>query len=302
MGKFVIAGASGFIGSALCARLKFAGDEVVALSRRSDPLENVDRVRVWDGKTAGDWIEELETADILVNLSGRSVACKWTPENRRAIIQSRAESTAILGEACRLVSVPPKVWINASGVGAYVANLEEPLGEDGPLAGGFMGEITQAWEGSLFEGELPGCRRVALRTGVVLGRGGAFVVFEKLVKSFLGGAAGTGKQWLSWIHLEDHLSLIQWSAQGTMEGPLNAVSPNPMRNRDFMATLRRAYGRPWSPPAPAFMIRLYGMLGGPDPSLVLDGNRVVPEKALSGGFEFRYPELMAAVKTLVPRG
>lgn len=297
--KYLIAGASGFIGSALCGRLKLAGDEVVALSRRADPLENVDRVRVWDGKTAGDWVEELELAEVLVNLSGRSIACKWTPENRREIIASRAETTAILAEACRLVSVPPLVWINSSGVGAYRANLEEPLGEDGPTATGFMKEVTEAWEGALFEGEMPGFRRIALRTGVVLGRGGAFTVFEKLTKMFLGGSAGSGRQWMSWIHLEDLLSMIQWVAKSTVEGPVNAVSPNPLRNGEFMAVMRRVYGRPWSPPAPALAIRFYGFLGGPDPSLVLDGNRVVPTKALAGGFEFRYPELEGAVRSLV---
>lgn len=296
--KYVIAGASGFIGSALCARLKLSGHEVVALSRSPNPLENVDRVRVWDGRTAGDWIEELETTDVLVNLCGRSIACKWTPENRREIIASRTEPTAILREACRLVSVPPRVWVNSSGIGAYRANLEEPLAEDGPPATGFMREITDAWEGALFEGELPGCRRIALRTGVVLGRGGAYAVFEKLVRRFLGGSAGSGSQWMSWIHLEDLAAMIEWSASSTVEGPLNAVAPQPMRNRDFMAVLRTVYGRPWSPPAPAFMIRLYGVLGGPDPSLVLDGNRVVPAKALAHGFQFRFPELEPAVRNL----
>ncbi|HRK22196.1 MAG TPA: TIGR01777 family oxidoreductase [Fimbriimonadaceae bacterium] len=296
--KYVIAGASGFIGSALCARLKLSGHEVVALSRRPDPLENVDRVRVWDGRTSGDWIEELETADVLVNLCGRSIACKWTPENRHEIIASRAEPTAILAEACRLVSVPPKAWINSSGIGAYQLNLEEPLGEDGPLADGFMREIGDAWEGELFDGDLPGCRRIALRTGVVLGHGGAYLVFEKLVKRFLGGSAGSGRQWMSWIHIEDLVSMVEWASIAPVEGPLNAVSPNPVRNREFMSVMRKVYGRPWSPPAPGFMIRLYGMLGGPDPSLVLDGNRVVPTKALAKGFEFRFPELEGAVRDL----
>lgn len=300
--KYVVAGASGFLGTALCGRLKLSGHEVVALSRKPDPLENVDRVRVWDGKTAGDWVEELETADVLVNLSGKSVACKWTPENRQAIIQSRADSTAILGEACRLVSVPPRAWINASGVGAYVPNREEEMGEDGPMAGGFMGEITRAWEGALFEGDLAGCRRIALRTGVVLGNGGgAFEVFNKLVKSFIGGQAGNGRQWMSWIHLEDHLSLIEWAAESSVEGPLNATSPHPVRNKEFMATLRKAQGRPWSPPAPAIGIKLVNLFGGPDSSLALDGIRAVPVKALANGFEFRFPELEGAVKDLVGR-
>jgi uncharacterized protein (TIGR01777 family) len=301
--KVLIAGASGYIGSQLCRRLKLSGNEIVALERHKNSLENVDRVAKWDGKTVDRWIEELEAADALINLSGKNIAVPWTASNKEEIAQSRVGTTQLLAEACLLVSVPPKVWINSSAIGIYKPNLEELLTESGPKAEGFMGGLAQDWEAAMFEADLPETRRVAIRTAVVLGHGGgAFDIFVKLVKWFVGGSAGSGKQWMSWIHIEDLIRVFEWALNNPeVHGPINACAPEPARNKVFMAELRKAYGRPWAPPAPAFLIKLYGMLGGPDPSLVLDGYRVVPKNALDAGFEFRFPTLKEALSDLVPK-
>ena len=142
-----------------------------------------------------------------------------------------------------------------------------------------------------------------MRTAVVLGHGGgAFDIFVKLAKWFIGGSAGSGKQWMSWIHIEDLIRLFEWALkENGIEGPVNASAPEPLRNKDFMAALRKAYGRPWSPPTPALLIELYGKVGGPDPSLALDGYRVVPERALEEGFDFHYPTLKEALADLVSK-
>jgi len=300
--KVLIAGASGYIGSHLCARLKLSGHEIVALERHKNSLENVDRVAKWDRKTVDPWVEELEAADALINLSGKNIAVPWTASNKEEIAQSRVGTTQLLAEACLLVSIPPKVWINSSAIGIYKPNREELLTENGRKDDGFMGGLAQDWEAAMFEADLPETRRVAVRTAVVLGHGGgAFDIFVKLVKWFVGGSAGSGKQWLSWIHVEDLIRTFEWSLNNPqVHGPINACAPEPVRNEDFMAELRKAYGRPWAPPAPAFLIKLYGMLGGPDPSLALDGYRVVPKNALDAGFEFRFPTLKEALSDLVP--
>lgn len=322
--KIVIAGASGYIGSQLCRRLKLSGNEIVALERHKDFLENVDRVARWDGRTVDAWVEELELADVLINLSGKNIAVPWTDSNKSEIHQSRVGTTQLLAEACQLVSVPPKVWINSSAIGIYKPNLEGPLDESGPKDDGFMGKLCQEWEDALFSSDLPQTRRVAVRTAVVLGHGGgAFDVFVKLTKWFIGGPVGSGMQWMSWVHIEDLVNLIEFSINDKRRtindiatsvhppstshnphpivGPINASAPEPIRNKDFMAQLRKAYGRPWAPPAPAMAVKLYGKLGGPDPSLALDGYRVIPEKALEAGFEFRFPTLKDALSNLVPK-
>lgn len=311
--KILFAGVSGYLGQKLSRALKLSGHEIVALSRRADPIQFTDRTALWDGETLGDWVGELETADGLINLTGRSIACRWTEANKKEIRDSRVGTTELLAEAVRLVSVPPRVWLNASATGIYAANVEEALDESAPPGTGYLAELGYDWEAALFEPDMPDCRRAALRTSVVLGAGsGAFDVFAKLTRWFLGGHQGSGRQWMSWIHVDDWVRMAQWlleTEQSTpnteegrpqwLQGAFNLTAPEPVRNREFMAALRKAYRRPWSPPAPAFAIRLYGALGGPDPSLALDGYRIVPRRALEQGFEFHFPTLESALCDLV---
>jgi uncharacterized protein len=298
--KIVVGGASGFVGSHLCPRLKLSGNEIVALDRSRSDLPYVDRVVHWDGETADAWVEEMDGADALVNLSGSSIAVKWTPENKKRIRDSRVGVTELLAEACRLVAAPPRVWVNASATGYYPPNREDAFDESGPIGAGFLGDVCAEWEAAILKANLPQSRRVALRTGVVLGKGGgAYDVFVKLVRFFIGGAAGSGRQWMSWVHIEDLVRMYEWAIHSKdVEGAYNASAPEPVRNAEFMAELRRAHGRPWAPPAPAFAIRLLGAMGGPDPSLALDGYRVTPRRAQEEGFEFRYPTLREALQEL----
>lgn len=298
--KLLIAGASGFIGGHLCSRLKSCGHEIVGLSRSPEPIENTDRTAVWDGKSLGDWVEELETTDGLVNLAGRSVNCKWTDENRKAIYDSRVGTTSLLAEACRLVSVPPTVWVNASGINYYPANVEEALDESGPRGKGFLTEVVADWEAAMFEAELPDCRRVAMRTAIVFGPGSeAYDVFVKLTKFFLGGQIGNGRQWMSWVHVDDLVRIYEKALTDPhLEGPVNASAPEPLRNRDFMAAFRDSLHRPWCPPAPPFLLRLVGALFGPDPSLALDGYRIVSAKLPEAGFEFHHVTLRETLTAL----
>lgn len=300
MGKVVVGGAAGFIGKALVRRCREDGDEVVALVRSPQTFEAGIRPAIWDGKSPGAWAEELEGARAVVNLAGVPVTLKWTEENRRRIVESRVQSAQAIGEAIRACAKPPKVWVNASAVGFYGDRGDEVLTERSTPGTGFLADVCRRWEAAVEECETPGTRKVWIRTGVVLGRGGgAFEPLAKLTRLFLGGAAGDGAQWMPWIHLEDLVDLYRWCFEADVAGPVNGSAPEPARNRDFLAALRQAAHRPWSPPVPALALSLVGHLFGPDPSVLLDSDRVIPELALSQGFEFRHRNLGETLRELV---
>ncbi len=298
--KAVIAGGSGFLGRALTRDLAGRGWDVVILSRQPAAPTERTRTVIWDGKTVGPWAEELDGAAALINLAGRSVACRYTPENRRAIIDSRVDSVRALDAAIAVCRVAPPVWVQATSLAIYGDPGDQVCTEAAPAAHGFTGRVCQAWEAALFEPvRSPPPRRVALRIGFVLGKGGgAFQPLAGLARCFLGGSAGSGRQFISWLHVDDFCAMVRWAiATPSAAGAYNATGPAPVTNRDFMRALRRALHRPWCPPAPAFLVRLvaYTVLAA-DGSLALGGRRCVPRRLEAEGFQFEHPDLAETIE------
>lgn len=296
--RIVIAGGSGFIGHSLALRLQEAGYDCVILTR-SKKQPNEIRTHVWDAETLGAWAGLLDGALAVINLAGEPVINHWTEEQRRKILESRIRSTSVIGKAIRQARVPPRVWVNASAVGYYGDRGEEILDERSAAGEGFLPEVCLAWEKAQLECETPETRKAQIRIGSVLGKGGgAFQELENVTRKFLGGAQGSGQQWFPWIHLTDLHRLIQWLVETEREGPFNGSSPNPARNSEVMAEMRRAFHRPWSPPVPAFMLRAVVTLMGKQADPLLDSMRVIPQAALDNGFEFQFPNLREAIENL----
>lgn len=309
--RIVIAGGSGFVGSALARRFRERGDDVVVLTRsaarrRSDGVREVRWepsavCRPRDDKPAApSWVQELEGARAVINLAGATIDCVHTPENRRRILESRVASVRALGAAVRACAVPPAAWVQASAVGFY-GDTERRCAEDAPPGAGFLAEVARQWEAA-FAAECPArTRGVALRLGVVLGRrGGAFPPMARATKAFLGGRAGSGRQGISWILIDDLEEIFLRAVNDdAMRGTFNACAPEPASNAEFMRTLREALGRPWAPPAPAFAIEIVApRVLKTDPSLLLEGQYAVPARLLAEGFRFKARQLVSALTAL----
>ena len=270
-----LTGASGFIGRALAVRLQAAGHKVQRFSLRSP--------------------QPLEASDAVIHLAGEPIAQRWTPEAKRRIRESRVDGTR------RLIAVlpaPPSVFICSSAVGFYGTRGDEVLTEASPPGTGFLADLCVEWERAADEARALGTRLVKLRTGMVLGgRGGALDRMLPPFRMGLGGRLGSGRQWMPWIHLDDHLDLVEFAlAEAGVSGPLNAVAPNPVTNREFTATLARALSRPAFLPAPAFALKV---MFGEMASVLLASQRVIPRAAQDAGFVFRHPELGPALQDIL---
>jgi uncharacterized protein (TIGR01777 family) len=292
MSHIVVAGSNGFIGRALVRRLEAGGRKVVRLERKASQ-----GAVVWDGRTQGDWGRQLEGAAAVVNLAGAPISLPWTQANRQLIIDSRIQPTRAIREAIERCSEPPKAWLNGSAIGFYGDTGDREVDEESPKGSGFLADTTARWEE---EAHSARCRVVLLRTGLVMGReGGMLPLLTKLTRSFLGGAVGSGKQFMPWIHLEDELGLIEWAIESSVAGPLNLTAPEPATNSEFMSAMRKAIGRPWSPPAPSIGLKVFNLLGGPDPELALVSSRVLPRVAMRHGYPFRFAALASALQDLL---
>lgn len=295
--KIVVAGASGFLGRALIDSL---GDhEVVALTRHGENIGHARSV-TWNGLKIDRWADELDGADAVVNYAGSPVTDKWTDENMRLIKETRVQPTYLIGQAIGGAANPPKVWINGSAVGYYGSRGAEMLDETSTPGTGFLADVCRVWEDVLSQESLPSTRRIALRTGIVLGRdGGALKPLVKMTKLFLGGQQGDGHQWMPWIHIDDHVAMVKWLMENEISGPVNAVGPAPCLNSTFMETLRGVLGRPMGIPAPKGLLGLASKVAGPDPEAVLASARVCPKVAQAAGFRWRYPGLESALRNLL---
>jgi uncharacterized protein (TIGR01777 family) len=289
--RIVIAGGTGSVGKVLRAHFAEQGREVVVLSRREGP-----GLTQWDGKTHGFWANVLEGAEAVINLSGTPITGRWTERNKRVYEDSRVLPTVAIGEAVRKAQSPPRVWINASAVGFYGDTGSREVSEATRAGTGFMGELCSKWEDACLSQTTLGTRKVCLRLGVVLHREAEFVRATTLMaKVGLGSALGNGRQYISWIHWHDLAKMAEWCLYEPVSGPLNACSPHPETNAEYMAALRKSFGRPRVPSVPAPLVRLGASLMGKEPDLLLTGQRAVPEIALARGFRFRFPELQAAL-------
>jgi hypothetical protein len=306
--KAVLAGGSGFLGRALTRRLAADGWEVVILTRDPEKNEIVDaastsvRAVHWNGETAGGWRKELEGAAALVNFTGRSINCVHSLENSREILESRLNAVRALGRAVAMIKQPPAVWVQCSAAGYYGNAGDRFCEESLPPGPGFLAEVCRLWEESFAALDLPRMRRVVLRLGPVLDRKtGPLPAMLGMTRKFMGGAAGTGRQYISWVHRDDAVAMLAAaSTQPELAGTYNACAPGPVTNMEFMRELRAAAGRPWCPPAPEFVVRYVAKnLFHTDGNLVLHGQRAVPTRLQAAGFQFKYGRLTAALADLV---
>jgi len=292
--RIVLAGGSGFLGQALAGVLVARNYEVVVLTR--SPRGRNDGVRevAWDGENLDKWVECLDGAEAVVNLTGKNINCPHTPENLREITASRVDSVNAIAAAYSQVKTPPRVWVQAGDSKDRLCEEVSPNGTDA------LSQICRDWENAFAGADLPQTRKVTLRIGFVLGReSGALPVLARLTKWFLGGSVGSGRQYISWIHLADLVQMfIAAIERENLSGIFNAVAPNPATNAEFMRELRRALHRPWSPPAPEFAVRLGAKLMGSEPSLALTSQRCVPKRFVETGFDFQFPQLAPALADL----
>lgn len=305
--KCVIAGGTGAIGSRLTAYLleRDPACDIVIPTRsqtRATESQGVRRVQ-WDARSIGDWATEIDGADVLVNLVGRSVDCIKTPEHCDEILRSRVESTAVLGEAIANANHPPAVWLQMSTAHIYGDPPETvTVTEESAFGYGLAPFVGQAWEQACLDAATPNTRKVLMRTSFVIGKqGGAMARLRPLAKLGLGGQVGHGRQGMSWIHEDDLCKFMHVAmSDSTYDGPYILTAPNPVSNREFMRELRRAVGMPVGLPAMSWMVKF----GAPlmlrtDPELALYGRYCVPKRLLDQGFEFAYPKLPEALQSLL---
>ncbi len=310
--KILLPGGGGHLGTLLARAFHAQGHEVVVLSR--EPTPQLWRVVAWDGETLGLWAAELDGADALINLAGRSVNCRYHEKNRQLIFDSRLKSTRILGEAARQCAHPPRVWLQSSTATLYAHRYDAPNNETSGILGGrepdlpatwrFSYAVANTWEQVFSELSLPKTRKVLLRTAIVLSPmpKQAFDILLTLTRLGLGGRAGDGRQYMSWIHDRDFVRALQWLIEHEdISGVVNIAAPNPLPNADFMRTLRQAQGMPIGLPAAAWMIELGSFFMRTESELILKSRRVVPGRLLDGGFTFAYPSWPEAAKDLVAR-
>lgn len=302
-GRIIVTGGTGFVGKVLCCKLSAAGYDVVVLSR--DPakargqLGNRVTVVEWDAKSAAGWSEYLDGALGIVNLAGENIGSGyWTRAKKQRILNSRVDAGRAVSEAIERAANRPKVLVQVSAVGYYGDSGDDILDERSSNGAGFLADVTRQWEGSTAEVEAAGVRRAVVRLGVVLGRGGGVLARMTLpFRFFVGGHFGSGDQWFSWVHIEDVAEAIIFLIEtDDLAGPFNLVGPDPVRARDFCRILGNTLNRPSWLPVPGLILRL--ALGEMARELLLAGQRVIPNRLLEAGYEFRYPELGSALQDL----
>lgn len=296
----VLAGGSGFVGNSLAKFLVAKNYDAIVLTRAPSHQIGAIRYAQWNGKTAADWAQHLDGARAVVNLTGRSVNCRHTSENRREILDSRVDSVRALADAISRCAQPPAVWVQASGVGIYGDTADRGNDETSPPGNDFMAQVCKNWEEAFRTAKVPKTRKVLLRLGVVLGPNGGFLqVLSKVTRLFLGGHVGSGRQLISWVHIADLSRMfVDAIERAEIAGVFNAVSPNPETNAEFMRQMRRAFHRPWSPPVPAFAVRIGSWLMRTEASLALTSCRATPKHFLEKNFQFKFPELREALTNI----
>lgn len=298
MRRIVIAGAHGFMGTRFSELYREQGDAVVTVGRR-------DADALWGDTTA---ITKLvDGADILVNLAGKSVDCRYNERNKAEIFRSRLETTAELGRAVAQADVPPPLWLNASTATIYRHADDRPQTEDdGEIGTGFSVDVATNWEKTFFDAAREGVRQVAMRTAITLGDGSALKPLVMLTRlgvggPQLGGKSGGGRQHFSWVHLDDVFRAMRFLETSDLDGPVNITSPNPSTNRDVMATLRRVLKVPIGIPLPRIALELGALAIRTETELILKSRWVLPKRLLDAGFEFEYPELEPALRQILRR-
>lgn len=296
--KIIIAAGTGFLGKNLEEYFMQKGDQVYILTRNPKRKNEI----FWDAKTLGEWQNLLENSDVLINLAGKSVDCRYTDKNKKEIYSSRIESTKVLQQAVDLCTNKPKIWLNASSATIYI-HSEKQLNteENGIIGDDFSMNICKSWESEFFRSKTEYVRKVALRTSIVLGNnGGAFPKLNILTKIGLGGKQGRGNQKISWIHIDDFCRAVEFViANEDLTGEINITAPNPLSNNDFMRNLRKEMKAPFGLNAAVWQLELASAVMGTETELLLKSRNVYPEKLIKNGFSFNYPDVGRALKNLI---
>jgi uncharacterized protein (TIGR01777 family) len=306
--RILLAGGSGFLGGELANHFSALGHDVVVLTRSPKSRSDSTREICWDARTIGDWIRELESATALINLTGRSVNCRYNAKNRREIMDSRVNSTRVLGEAIARCKIPPRVWLNSSTATIYKHTFGAPHDESSrdmdsasDAKDAFSVQVAQEWERALNEAATPQTRKVALRTSMVLGLGknSVFPVLRRLTRFGLGGKQGNGKQFVSWIHEEDFCRAIEWIiSREELAGPVNLCAPNPLTNAEMMKTFREVCGAPFGLPATEWMLEIGAFFMRTETELIFKSRRVISKRLPESGFQFRFENFRDAIADL----
>jgi uncharacterized protein (TIGR01777 family) len=303
MKRVILAGGSGFLGQSLTKALLKKNHEVIVLTRsprgRSDGAKEI----AWDAKSPGDWTKAVDGAEAVINLAGKSVDCRYTEANRKAIIASRVDSTRVLGGAIAMCKQPPRVWLNSSSATLYKHTFDTPMDESGAVGATpeakdeFSIEVIRRWERALEEARTPDTRKAAMRVTLVFGKdGGVFPVLRRLARLGLGGKMGGGRQFVSWIHVEDYCSAVEWLiAHDELKGPVNLAAPNPLPNREMMRLVRETCGAPFGLPATEWMLEAGAFFLRTETELLIKSRYVVPGRLLASGFKFQFSELRGAL-------
>ncbi|HTQ56698.1 MAG TPA: TIGR01777 family oxidoreductase [Bryobacteraceae bacterium] len=308
--KIVIPGGAGQVGRLLAAHFHEAGHSVTVLSRQPHPAPW--QMVAWNGRDPGDWHDTVHGADLVINLAGRSVNCRYNPRNRREILDSRVQSTEAVGRAIARAAAPPAIWMNASTATIYRHVFARPMDEssgelggsepDAPASWRFSIQVATSWERAFFAAATPHTRRIALRSAMIMSPepGGIFATLLALVRAGLGGAAGSGRQFISWIHYQDFLGAVEHLIAHTeIAGVVNLCAPAPLPNREFMRMLREAARVRIGLPGPKPLLELGALFLRTETELILKSRRVIPARLAGSGFMFRFPAWREAAEDLL---
>ncbi len=303
MRKIILPGGSGFLGSVLAKYFHQKLFDVVILSRSPKLYSPHARYLQWDGKSLGAWKEEFENADAVINLTGRSVNCRYTEKNKKEILESRVDSARAVGIAIQQCKVPPKVWINASSATIYRHSLDRDMDEEtGEVGADFSMNICKVWEEVFWEMKTPLTRKIATRTSLGFGnyKNSVLPVLKQLVRFGLGGKMGSGNQYVSWIHEEDYARSIEFLLQrNDLSGTFNITAPQHLTNKNLMQLLREEMRMPFGIGATKWMLAMGAIVIGTETELVLKSRRAIPKKLLDAGFQFHFPDAQSALHDLI---
>ncbi|MFN7045985.1 MAG: TIGR01777 family oxidoreductase [Flavobacterium sp.] len=299
--KLIIAAGTGFLGNVLIQHFKNKFEEIIVLTRGKSETKNRIKYINWDAKSFSGWEKELENADVVINLAGKSVDCRYTEKNKAEILASRIDSTKILNEAILQCENPPKHFINSSTATIYRHSEDKEMDEySGEIGNDFSMNIAKSWEKTFYEVETPKTIKTAIRTSIVLGKDdGAFVPLKKLTQLGLGGKNGNGKQFVSWIHEKDFARAIEFILDKEISGSINVVSPKPIRNEVFMKKLQKAIGIPFGLPISKPILEFGAKIIKTETELVLKSRNVIPKRLTENGFEFEFGDLEKTFKNLL---
>ncbi|RKR82441.1 hypothetical protein BDD43_2621 [Mucilaginibacter gracilis] len=300
--KIILAGGNGYLGKVLTAYYRDKATEIVILSRSPKAVSGNVKTLVWDGKTPGDWVSSLQGAQLLINLCGKNVNCRYNKKNRAEIFASRLIPTKLLGDVIEKMEQPPQLWINITSATIYRHAEDRPQDDlHGEIGSGFSVDVCTSWEQTFFATHTPKTRKVALRMGIVLGiSDSAFPYLLRLVKFGLGGHQGNGRQYVNWVHQQDAAKCTEWVMENPdLNGSINCVAPYPATNNALMRTIRKVYGMPFGLPAPAWLLRIGALVIGTDTELILKSRWVLPTRLLNSGYQFLFPKAEDAVKDIL---